>query len=504
MLVLALSWLDDASDVWQHLWDTMLLRILGNTLYLVVGVAIGVLLLGVSSAWMVSRYQFVGRGFFQWALFLPLAVPGYVLAFVMLDLFDFAGPVQSFLRRELDFFQGTSARSPLMVVITLSLVLYPYVYMMARVAFSRQGQRLEEQARILGYNARQTFWKVTLPMARPAIVAGTALALMEALADFGAVAVFNFDTFTTAIYRSWYGLFNLEAAAQLASLLLLIVLAGLMLERYGRGRSRYDGQHGGEIVLTRPGPLRAWGFTLFCSLILLFAFVLPGARLVYWVATVAWKDFNSGYFAVMGNTLWLAAVAAVIMVSLALLVGLLQRLYGNRSARWAVQLSTLGYAMPGSVLAVGIMLSFAWLDHQLVNLLSWQPIFMGSVLALFAAYSVRFFAVAHGPVEAAYETVKPSLVEAARTLGAGPWRAVSRVWFPLMTPGLLSALLLVSIDVMKEMPATLLLRPFGWDTLAVRVFAMTAEGEWSRAALPSLTLVLVGLLPVLLLLRRMK
>ncbi|MBZ2189162.1 iron ABC transporter permease [Alcanivorax sp. JB21] len=501
--VLALSWLGNESQIWRHLADTVLLDLVLNTLLLVVGVGVGVLVLGVSLAWMVSTLDFPGRRFFDWALLLPLAVPAYVLAFVALDILDFSGPVQSVLRQAIPAFEGGSVRRPWLVVVTLSLVFYPYVYMLARAAFMVQGRALMDQARILGLGPYAAFWRVALPMARPAIAAGLALALMETLADFGAVAVFNYDTFTTAIYKSWYHLRNLNAAAQLASLLLLFVLVTLVLERMGRGRARFEQQQGAHRPhRVRPGSVQRWLLTGYASVIFLAAFAIPVGRLLFWVVDSAWLDLDSRYWGLVTRTLLLATGAALATVTLALLLGYVRRTRIHRMVHAAVRGATVGYAMPGSVLAVGIMLSFAAVDHWLGSTFGLRPVLMGGLLALMVAYVVRFLAVAYGPVESSFERVRPRLIDAARTLGATPAEAVRRIYLPLLTPGVLTALLLVLIDVMKEMPATLLLRPFGWDTLAVRVYEMTTEGEWARAALPSLTLVLVGLLPVYLLMRR--
>ena len=490
--VLGLSWLGDESEVWRHLADTVLMSLLGNTVLLLFGVGIGVLALGISLAWITATVEFPGRRFFDWALLLPLAVPAYVLAFVALDLLDYAGPVQSALRDWLPFFSGVSARQPVMVIITLSLVFYPYVYMLARVAFRAQGRTLMEQARILGLSPLAAFWRVALPMARPAIAAGLALALMETLADFGAVSVFNFDTFTTAIYKSWYGFYNLNAAAQLASLLLLFVLVSLFVERAGRGRARYEQQSARRLTRANPAGLKKW-------LLFLYAAV---ARLLYWVINTGARDFDPRYWGLVGHTLMLGAGAALVTVLVAVFLGYVKRTRNHWLTSAAVRGATVGYAMPGSVLAVGIMLSFAAIDRWLDARLDSGAVLIGGLFALVLAYAVRFLAVAYGPIEAAFERIRPRLLEAARTLGATPQETVRRVWLPLLTPGVLSALLLVLIDVMKEMPATLLLRPFGWDTLAVRIFEMTSEGEWSRAALPALTLVVVGLLPVYLLMKR--
>ena len=498
IVVLLAAWQQEQWATWQHLLDTVLWRLGGNTLFLMVGVTAGVLLLGVSLAWCVATLEFPGRRWLQWALLLPMAMPAYVLAFVMVDLLDYAGPVQTFLRQwlpALDF----SARHPLWVVITLSLVLYPYVYMLARLAFEAQGRAVLEQARILGDTASSAFFRVALPMARPGIAAGLALALMETLADFGAVSIFNFDTFTTAIYKSWYGLFNLQAAAQLASLLLLFVVVALWLERRGRSRARYS-EIGGRQTL-RSRPRLAWGVTLFAFAVLFLAFLLPVSRLLYWVIDNGLMQVDARFLNLIWRTFLLGTMAAVLVLTLAGWLAWVKRHQPSPSVSVAVRLATLGYALPGSVLAVGIMISFSAVEGWLADL-GLGIVLVSTLAALLLAYVVRFMAVGFGPVENALQQVRPSLVEAARTLGASSAEVGRRVYVPMMLPGLLTALLLVGIDVMKEMPATLLLRPFGWDTLAVRIYELTAEGEWQRAAAPALTLVLLGLIPVMVLTRR--
>lgn len=499
ILVLLSAWHQQQWETWQHLLDTVLWRLVTNTLLLMVGVTVGVLTLGVSLAWCVATLDFPGRRWLEWALFLPMAMPAYVLAFVMVDLLDYAGPVQTQLRSWWPDLSGFSARHPLWVVVTLTLVLYPYVYMLARLAFQAQGRAVLEQARILGDGPLRAFFKVALPMARPGIAAGLALALMETLADFGAVSVFNFDTFTTAIYKSWYGLFNLQAAAQLASLLLLFVLVALVLERRGRRRARFTELGGRKVVRVRPK--RAWLITLFAFSVLFLAFLLPVSRLLYWVIGTGLQGVDLRFANLVWRTFLLGGMAASLVLGLASWLAWVKRHQPSPLVSASVQLATLGYALPGSVLAVGIMVSFSAVQEWFHQLGLSVPL-VGGLLALILAYVVRFLAVAFGPVENALQQVRPSLVEVARTLGAPSSEVGRRVYLPMMLPGLFTALLMVGIDVMKEMPATLLLRPFGWDTLAVRIYELTAEGEWQRAAAPSLMLVLLGLLPVILLTRK--
>lgn len=507
--VLLLSWHEIDQSIWAHLWQTQLPRLLANTLLLVVGVGTGVVLLGVSLAWLTSLCEFPGRRWLDWALMLPFAIPAYVLAFVFVGLLDFAGPLQTLAR---DWF-GSGLRFPRVrssggVIIVLVLVFYPYVYLLARGAFLAQGKGLMEAARVLGQSPWQAFWSVALPMARPAIGAGLALAIMETLADFGAVSVFNFDTFTTAIYKTWYSFYSLSSATQLASLLLLAVLLVLYGERRARGATRPASERPRGKPLYH---LRGWKAALasgWCGLVFTCAFVVPMAQLLLWFWQRGRFDLDERYVGLILHTLYLGGLAALLTVSVALLLAFARRQAPTRGIHAAVGLANLGYALPGSVLAVAVMLAFSYLDNHLVIPLSnWlggagKPLLLGSLGALLLAYLVRFMAVAYGPLESSLARIRPSLPQASRSLGVGGPQLFLRVYLPLLVPGAMSAALLVFVDVLKEMPATLLMRPFGWDTLSVRVFEMTSEGEWARAALPALSLVLVGLLPVIGLIRR--
>lgn len=507
--VLLLSWAEIDREIWSHLWETQMARLLGNTLVLVAGVGVGVTVLGVSLAWLTSLCEFPGRRWLDWALMLPFAVPAYVLAFVFVGLLDFSGPVQTLLR---EWF-GSGLRLPRVrstggVITVLVLVFYPYVYLLARTAFLAQGRGLMEAARVLGLSPLAAFWRVALPMARPAIGAGLALAIMETLADFGTVSVFNFDTFTTAVYKTWYGFYSLSSATQLASLLLLFVMLVLLGERYSRGRSSVPNERPRGAALYRLHGWKAFAASAWCLLVFACAFVIPVLQLLVWVWQKGRFDLDERYWGLILHSLYLGGFAAVLTVAVALLLAFARRVSPTPAVRSAVGIANLGYALPGSVLAVAIMLAFSWLDNHVVIPLSsalggaGKPLLLGSIGALLVAYLIRFMAVAYNPLEGALARIRPSLPEASRSLGVGGAGLFFRVYLPLLVPGALSASLLVFVDVLKEMPATLLMRPFGWDTLAVRVFEMTSEGEWARAALPALTLVLVGLFPVIGLIRR--
>ncbi len=507
--VLLLSWHSVDTQIWNHLWETQMVRLISNTIILIAGVGIGVTLLGVSLAWLTSLCEFPGRRWLDWALMLPFAIPAYVLAFVFVGLLDYAGPVQSLMREWFGSgIQFPRVRSTGGVITVFTLVFYPYVYLLARTAFLAQGKGFMEAARVLGLTPWQAFWRVALPVARPAIGAGIALALMESLADFGAVSVFNFDTFTTAIYKTWYGFFSLSSATQLASLLLLFVAVLIFSEQRARGAIRPSNERPrGKALYT----LRGWKAALavsWCGLVFLCAFVIPVLQLLAWFWQRGRFDLDERYAALITHTLYLGLMAAALTVSAALLLAFAKRMTPTRTMQALVGFANLGYALPGSVLAVALMLAFSYLDqHAVIPLSTWlggsgRPILLGSLSALLLTYVIRFMAVAHGPLEGALARIKPSLPEASRSLGIGGIALFRRVYLPLLLPGSLSAALLVFVDVLKEMPATLLMRPFGWDTLSVRIFEMTSEGEWARASLPALTLVLVGLLPVILLIRR--
>ena len=496
-------------EIWQHLADNVLPGLLANTLRLTLGVGLGVTLLGVSLAWLTAVCDFPGRKFFSWALLLPLAVPAYVTAFVFVAWLDFTGPVQTWLRAAFGssaWFPGIRSGGGAALVMTLAL--YPYVYLLARNAFLTQGRRALEAALSLGYSRSEGFFRVALPMARPWIAGGLMLALMETLADFGTVAVFNYDTFTTAIYKTWFGLFSLTGASQLASILVLLVFGLILLEQLTRSRMRYTqaGRHSQAERIRLVGA-RGWAAAAFASSVFLAAFALPVAQLAAWAAQVAARDLDERYLGFLGRSLSLGGIAAVLTLAATLVLAYAQRRHNDPATRIVVRVATLGYAVPGPVLAVGIVIPLAYLDNQLAAagklLFGQNPglLLQGTLLVMLPAYLTRFLAVGFNPVESSMQRITRSLDEAARTFGVTGVAMLRRVHLPMLRGGLFSAAALVFVDVMKEMPITLMTRPFGWDTLAVRIFEMTSEGEWERAALPAIALVAAGLLPIALLLR---
>lgn len=510
ILVLFSSIFEPTDDVWRHMVEFVLGDLVVNTFWLVGGVTLGTLVLGVGLAWLTAVCTFPGVRFFSWALLLPLAMPAYVTAFVLIGMLDFTGPLQTWLRESYGqpgWFPKIRSRGGVITVMTLAF--YPYIYLLARNAFATQGKRALEAAQLFGYGSWASFFRVALPMARPWIVAGLTLVLMETLADFGAVSIFNYDTFTTAIYKAWFGLFSLSAAAQLASLLVILVFVLLLVEQQSRLRVRYGQSGRSERYATRIA-LRGWHAAaafLFATLVLFTAFLAPLAQLAYWTFQTLEREFDANYWSYLAHSLMLAALAAVLLVGAALLLAYAHRRHGGFTTRAAIRIATLGYAVPGTVLAVGIFIPLVWVDAKLrsaAQSLSFAvegAILQGTLAAMLLAYLVRFLAVAFGSVDSAMQRITRNIDDAGRALGRSHFGLLVRIHVPMLRGGLLTAATLVFVDVMKEMPITLMTRPFGWDTLAVRIFELTSEGEWERAALPSVALVVAGLIPIILLTR---
>ena len=497
-------------DTWRHLASTVLPDYVLNTALLAGLVGAGVIVLGVGCAWLTSMCRFPLVRFFAWAMLLPLAMPAYVMAYAYTDFLQFAGPLQGALRAAFGWKAGDywfpDVRSLGGAAFVLSFVLYPYVYLLARAAFLEQSASALETARILGQSSWRSFWRIALPLARPAIVAGTALCLMETLADYGTVAYFGVDTFSTGMFRAWFSMGDPVAAAQLGALLLAGVGAVLALERLARGRAAF---HSGSRRRATPYALRgarSAGAIIACGTPLVVGFALPALLLLrlLWQEEIAALGLRFARLA--WNSFALAGIAALLAVACALAIAYALRLRPGLAERAAHRVAGLGYAVPGVVIAVGVMVPLTRLDHALAALLPQSVpalVLSGSVLALLYAYLVRFLAVALQTVEAGLARIKRSMDDAARSLGAGPAATLARVHAPLLAPSLVAAALLVFVDVMKELPATLALRPFDFDTLAVQTFNLAKDERLAEASLPALAIVLVGLIPVYLLARQM-
>ena len=503
-----------AGDIWTHLAGTVLADYVVNSLLLMLGVAVGTLIGGVGCAWLASMCQFPGRGFFEWALLLPMALPAYIIAYTYTGLLDFAGPVQGAIRDLTGWGHGEywfpEIRSLGGAVVMLSLVLFPYVYLLTRAAFLNQSICVLDVSRTLGNGPWRTFVAVALPLARPAIVAGLSLALMETLADYGTVQYFGVSTFTTGIFRTWYGLNSAVAASQLSAILMVFVMTLIVLERASRHRARFHhtSQRHQDIRRFRLSGWRAAAAFAFCFLAVAFGFLLPAGQLIWWSAMLAADQIDTRFLGLVWNTVRLGAMAAGLAVLLALLLGYGQRLFARSpTVKVATNVAGMGYAVPGTVIAVGVIIPFAWIDNAVDAFMreaagiSTGLLLSGTLVALLFAYMARFLAVALQAINAGLAQIRPSLDEAARSLGYRPAETVRRIHAPMLKGSLLTAFLLVFVDVLRELPATLILRPFNFNTLAVRAYEMASDERLAEAAPASLAIVLAGIVPVILLSR---
>jgi iron(III) transport system permease protein len=512
ILAIALIALKPSGDTWPHLIANVLPGALRRTLGLMAGVGLLSLLIGTGTAWLVTMYRFPGRRVFEWLLLLPLAVPTYIIAYSYLELLDYSGIVQSGLRELFGWHDARSywfpdIRSLGGAVFVMSAVLYPYVYITARASFVAQSVCVLEVSRTLGRNASQTFWQVALPLARPALAAGVALALMETLNDIGAVEFFGVRTLTVAVYDTWLDRNSLAGAAQIASVMLLFVFALLLLERALRAKRRFHHTTGKYRDLPED-TLDGWRgllATLACALPVLVGFVLPGSVLVHDAIAHVAAGLAPEFWEAALNSLLLAASAAILAVGFALVLAYARRQTRSKLIQAASTLPAISYAVPGTVLAIGLLIPLAGLDNGIDSLmrslfgLSTGLLLSGTAFAVVLAYTIRFLAASLGAVEAGLSKISRNIDAAARTLGASVSEMLFKVHLPMLRPALGAAALLVFVDSMKELPATLLLRPFNFDTLATQVFTLVSLYRYEEAGLSALTIVLVSLAPVLLL-----
>lgn len=502
ILIVLLSWTQPVADIWTHMRQYVLPQVLKNTVILLLMVTMISGVIGTALAWVTSMYRFPGQRFFAWALMLPLAMPAYVLAFVTVGIVDFSGPLQTALRESGFTTAIPSVRNVWGAGLVLSLAFYPYVYLLARQAFLSQGRRAIEAGQMLGLTRSKVFFRLALPQALPWVIGGLLLASMETLADFGAVSVFNVDTFTTAIYKAWFGFFSLTTAAQLAALLIGVVFIVVLFEQYWQAKRGNTVTQGSSQRFEASKPAQ-WGMALLCTLVFLIAFLIPFLQLLYWTALNFQQDFDARYIDFVTNSLMIASMTTIFIAFLAIIIAWVKRQYPDKSTKLMTTLANLGYVVPGTVLAVGIFIPIAWLDNQLIAFgITSAQFLSGSVIVMLLALSTRFMTVSFQPVDRQLQRLTVNQEAAAKLLSDSPYQRWRQVMLPVLSPGVLTGLLMGFVEVMKEMPITLMTRRQGWDTLAVRVFEMTSEGMWGRAALPSLLIVLVGLIPVWILLRQ--
>ncbi len=517
--IFAIAWiaLFPSENIWPHLISTVLPRQLANTALLMLGNGIGVLIIGVTSAWLVTTCRFPGRPIFEWALLLPLAVPAYIVAFVYTDVFEFAGLVQTNLRAVFGWqsakdYWFPEIRSLGGAIFVMSSVLYPYVYLLARATFQEQSVCMLEASRMLGRGPWRSFFTVALPLARPAIVVGLALALMETLADFGTVDFFAINTLTVGVFNVWLNMGNAGGAAQISLVALAIVVVLLALERIGRRGQRF---HHTSTRVRPIAPFKLRGFcaasaVVVCALPIIVGFIVPSLVLSRHAIVLFEQSWTPAFFIFARNSILLATCAAAGAVVLAVFLAYGRRVAGHTIFSSLSHIAILGYAVPGAVLAIGVIIPLAKLDNA-VDLLA-RDLFnfptglllSGTVFAIIFAYIVRFLAIAFGAVEASLTKIRPTMDMAARTLCCGPGETLRRVHLPMIRSSVLAAATIVFVDSMKELPATLILRPFNFDTLATHVFQFASDELLEQSALAALTIVAAGVVPVIFLSRAIR
>jgi iron(III) transport system permease protein len=501
-------------NIWPHLIDTTLPRYLWTTLLLMLGVSAITLVIGLSTAWAVTMCEFPGRRFFEWAMLLPFAVPAYVIAYVYTSLLDYAGPVQTAMRAWFGWGNAADYWFPEIrtlggATLMIGLVLYPYVYLLARAAFMDQSPSLFSVSRSLGHSAVSTFFRVVLPIARPAVAVGLSLVLMETLNDFGTVDFFAVQTLTAGLFDTWMGLGSLGGAAQIATVMLAFVVILVTLERYSRRKQQQFSARDNRDPIHRfkISPSRQVLCVIICATPVILGFLIPALTLGQYAWEYFDESWNSSFIRNTLNSLFLSATAALTTLIIGVTLAYSRRLHDTHGMRVMMRLSSLGYAMPGAVLAVGVIIPLAgfdnWVDGILRSTLGISSglLLSGSAFALIFAYTVRFLAVSAGSVESALQKITPSMDMASRSLGHTPGKTLMHVHLPMLRGTLLTAALVVFVDVMKELPATLILRPFNFETLATYVYQFASDEQLARSALPALVIVLAGIVPIILMSR---
>ena len=499
ILIVLASLFGEYSDNWIHLYNYVLGDYVYNSFLLIIGVSTISLFLGIGTAWLTSNYSFFGKNFFDWALILPLAVPPYILAYTFTGLFDSYGTANNLIREifllnsEYIFFPNV--RNIYGAIIVFSFTLYPYIYLATRIAFINQSRSLREVGETLGFSKFGVFFKLVLPMIRPAIIGGLMLVIMETLSDFGAVEHFAIQTFTTGIFRTWYGMYDLQTAMQLSSLLLIFITFFLVLERYSRNNISYTSgspTYGKIENKTLTGRKNILSF-LFCLTPLSIGFILPISELTNWALNYKLDFFEANFIKNSFNTIYLALLAAVFCSFVALIINFSGRIQRSKFFGFLSSTLALGYALPGIILAIGIMQLFIFLDNNLSFL---NFVFTGSILGLLVAYVIKAYAMSNTSIESGYIRISPYMEDVAKTLRASNFKILTRIHLPLLKTSFLTSIVLVISEVIKELPATLILRPFNFDTLAVSTYIYASEERMYEAAAPAVAIVLVGLIPI--------
>ena len=491
------------AESWKHLRDTVLGQYIKGSLILVFGTAILSVILGVSSAWLVACCEFPGRKIFEWALILPLAIPTYIAAYAYFDLLDKLNPLLIWIRLNVSTEAMTLMSDTIVypvTIIVLTSVLYPYVYLVTRAAFTRQSNQCIEAARTLGHGPHSTFWRIALPLARPAIVGGVSLVIMETLNDYGAVKHFNIPTFTTGIFRTWLAIGDLPGALRLAACLMLLILFLLILEKWLRSGAKFhkNSQSDRPFKRYKLDKIKSFFAIICCLFPLIIGFVLPLSRLVYWASQTIENVFDATFLTLTSNSIAIAATASLITVLLAIFLTFTSRYFGSLLINATNRLAILGYAVPGAVIAIGILI----LAKQVNISTGW--VMTGSLSMLVLAYVVRFLAVAWQPIDSGMERNCEQINNASRSLGSTAIQSLTQINIPLLRNGLVAAGLFVFVDIMKELPLTLILRPFNFETLSTKTFDLAQQAQIPESSIPALCIILVSLLPLIWLNRQIR
>ena len=501
ILIILSSIFSDYSDNWEHIYNYVLIDYVINSIVLVSGVSVLVMAIGSVTAWVVTNYNFFGKKFFEWGLILPLAIPPYILAYTFTGLFDSYGTANEIARDLFNLQQSAvlfpNIRNIYGAIIVFAFTLYPYVYLICRTAFLNQSRSLFEVGRTLGLSQTLVFFRLALPLVRPALIAGTMIVAMETLSDFGAVDHFAVSTFTTGIFRTWYGMYDLTTAMQLASMLLIFITFCLIIERTSRRNASYDSVSSNF----KPSPvqkldsLKSFACFLVCFLPIFIGFLLPILEILNWALS-----FNSGFFdkqflSISSNTILLSVTSAILCTFIAMMINFSIRYKNSPVLKSINPFLNIGYAVPGLILAVGIVQLFVFVDSKL--LISLEGYFLtGSIFGLIFAYVIKSYALANSTYEAGYQKINKAIDDSARVLKSGGFNLLYRVHFPILKTSFFTSILLVTSEVVKELPATLILRPFNFETLAVSTYIYASEERMIEAAAPATAIILIGLIPI--------
>ena len=508
LVIVLLSLTGDYSDNWTHLYNFVLGDYITNSIFLVLGVGLISLIIGTSSAWIITKYDFFGRRILEWALILPLAIPPYILAYTFTGLFDDYGSANEFIRwifnLDSSFVFFPNVRNIFGAIIVFAFTLYPYIYLISRAAFLNQSKTLTDAGRILGLEGYRIFINLGLPMIRPAVIAGLMLVIMETLSDFGAVDHFAIQTFTTGIFRTWYGMYDLHTAMQLASLLLLFIIVFLVLERSSRMNAAYNSPVSNANSSSSEKLNGGKSFLCFigCFIPIFIGFILPIIELSRWAFAYNTGFFNESFFIQAKNTILIALMASIVCTVIAFTINFSVRHTNVIFLKRINPFLSVGYGVPGLILAVGIVQMFTYLDKGIF--IGFDFVLTGSLFGLLLAYLIKSYALSNSTIESGFERLSNRLDDSARVLKSSGWNLLLRVHFPLMKTSLLTSILLVMSEVVKELPATLILRPFNFDTLAVSTYIYAAEERMFEAASPAIAIVVIGLIPIIILTRMIK